>query len=81
MRHFFNFHSVSIDRMCGAALLGVSFNSLCSVCALPQWGAADAEIIVPSGDNTEFKRSPFKPGVGQCPAIHATLTARDFFLE
>ena len=27
---------------------------------LPQWGAADAEIEVPSGENTELKRSPFK---------------------
>ena len=45
-----------------------------------QWGAADAEIKVPSGENTELKRSPFKAGVGQCIAIHATLTARDFFL-
>ena len=26
----------------------------------PQWGAADAEIKVPSGVNTELKRSPFK---------------------
>ena len=26
----------------------------------PQWGAADAEIKVPSGENTELKRSPFK---------------------
>ena len=25
-----------------------------------QWGAADAEIKVPSGENTEFKRSSFK---------------------
>ena len=25
-----------------------------------QWGAADAEIEVPSGENTELKRSPFK---------------------
>ena len=46
----------------------------------PQWGAADAEIKVPSGENTELKRSPFKVGVGQYIAIHATLTARDFFL-
>ena len=29
---------------------------------LPQWGAADAEIKVPSGENTELKRSPFKAG-------------------
>ena len=27
---------------------------------IPQWGAADAEIKVPSGENTGFKRSPFK---------------------
>ena len=26
----------------------------------PQWGAADAEIKVPSGENTKLKRSPFK---------------------
>ena len=27
---------------------------------LPQWGAADAEIKVPSGENTELKRSPLE---------------------
>ena len=26
----------------------------------PQWGAADAEIKVPSGEDIELKRSPFK---------------------
>ena len=26
----------------------------------PQWGAADAEIKVPSGEHTELKRAPFK---------------------
>ena len=26
----------------------------------PQWGAADAEIKFPCGENTELKRSPFK---------------------
>ena len=26
----------------------------------PQWGAADAEIKVPSGENTELKRSTFQ---------------------
>ena len=31
-----------------------------SSCFSPQWGAADAEIKVPSGENTELKRSPFK---------------------
>ena len=47
---------------------------------LPLLGAADAEIKVPSGENTELKHFPLKPGVGQYIAIHATLTARDFFL-
>ena len=47
--------------------------------SLPQWGASDAEIKVPSGENTELKRSPFQAGVGQYIAIHAALTARDFF--
>ena len=28
--------------------------------ATPQWGGADAEIKVPSGENTELKPSPFK---------------------
>ena len=46
----------------------------------PQWRAADAEIKVPSVENTELKRSPLKPGVGQYIAVHATLTAREFFL-
>ena len=38
------------------------FFFLYSNCSLkpPQWGAADAEIKVPSGENTELKRSPFK---------------------
>ena len=26
----------------------------------PQWGAADAEVKVPSGEDTELKRSPFQ---------------------
>ena len=47
----------------------------------PQWGAADAEIKVPSGENTELNRSPSKPGVGQYITIPASLTARDFFLD
>ena len=39
--------------------------NMCSVaCVLlmfaPHWGDADAEIKVPSGENTEDKRSPFK---------------------
>ena len=46
----------------------------------PQWGAADAEIKVPSVESTELEGSPFKAPVGQYIALHATLTARDFFL-
>ena len=46
----------------------------------PQWGAADTEIKVPSDENTELGGSTLKPGVGQYIAMHATLTARDFFL-
>ena len=48
--------------------------------SLPQLGAAGAEIKLPSGESTELKRFPLKPGVGQYIATHATLTARDFFL-
>ena len=29
-------------------------------CSVPQWGAADAEVKVPSGENTDLTRSPFK---------------------
>ena len=32
----------------------------CCLSRLPRWGAADAEIKVPPGENTELKRSPFK---------------------
>ena len=60
------------------------FTDICCLWAIsghtPQWEAADAEIKVPSGENTELKRSPFKAAVDQYIAIHATLTARDFFL-
>ena len=55
------------------------FWSLCSVgTQYPlQWGAADAEIKVPSGENTELVRSPFK---AWSRSVYATLNARDFFL-
>ena len=45
----------------------------------PRWVAADAEIKVPSGENTELKRSPFKAW-SRSIYSHATLTARNFFL-
>ena len=50
--------------MCVSVYIGglVNFTpqSASAVAVLPQWGAADAEIKVPSGENTDLKRSPFK---------------------
>ena len=46
----------------------------------PQWGAVDAEIKVPSDENTELKGSPFKAWSRSVIAMDATLTAKDFFL-
>ena len=46
----------------------------------PQWGAAVAEIKVPSVENTELKGSPFKAWSRSVCSLHATLTARDFYL-
>ena len=46
----------------------------------PQWGAADAEIKSHLVRTQSLNVLPLKPGVGQYIAIHATLTARDFFL-
>ena len=40
--------------------LADSKNSLFLPSEIPQWGAADAEIKVPSFENTELKRSPFQ---------------------
>ena len=52
-----------------------------SLLGAPLWGAADAEIKVPSGENTELRRSPFKAWSRSVYiAIHATLTARNFIL-
>ena len=47
----------------------------------PRLGAADTEIKVPSGKNTELKRSPFQAWSRSVYIVtHATLTAREFFL-
>ena len=45
-----------------------------------QWGAAKAEINGPSVENTELAGSPFKTRGRSYIAIHAVLSARDFFL-
>ena len=49
---------------------------------VPQWGTADAKIEVPPPiKNPELTNVlPFKPGVGQNIAMHASPAARNFFL-
>ena len=47
---------LSIFSLCSSGLLSASL----VLSTTSQWGAADAEIKVPSGENTELKRSPFK---------------------
>ena len=44
------------------------------------WGAVDAEIKSHLMRTQSLKVLLLKPGVGQYIAMHATLTARDFFL-
>ena len=44
-----------------------------------QWGAVDAEIKVPSDENTELKGSPFNAW-SRSIAMYAMPTAKDFFL-
>ena len=43
-----------------AAVANTTPTTACTTVTTPQWGAADAEIKIPSGENTELKRSPFK---------------------
>ena len=61
----------------------LSFQTGSNLVNEPQRGAVDAEIKVPSGENTALKRSSFKlkPRVDQYIDIRATLTAWDFFLD
>ena len=66
------FHSVNYPENCVFSLCSCGLSSALLVLStlyflrkspsalIPQWGAADAEIKVPSGENTELKRSPFK---------------------
>ena len=42
-----------------------------------QWGAADAEIKTPSGENTELKRSPFE---AWSRSVYSHTCYADFFL-
>ena len=48
-------------KVCLPVLLWLKGSCTCfAMTEVPQWGAADAEIKVQSGENTELKRSPFK---------------------
>ena len=60
---------------------GASGNGRSLSLMVPQWGAADAEIKVPSGENTELKRSPFKAWIASVYSHTCYATVRDFFLS
>ena len=51
-------HTAELSKTLSIPLNGLPF--LHNTAEPPQWRAADAEIKVPSGENTELKRSPFK---------------------
>ena len=58
-------HMIILRVHCNAMTMKIlrlrgNMNSQVCFTDSPQWGAADAEIKVPSGENTELKRSPFK---------------------
>ena len=54
----------SLNRHCSPLFIDSGYSSryklLCKLRRAPQWGAADAEIKVPSVENMELKGSPFK---------------------
>ncbi len=56
LRHYVN---VKARKLFYGAHILPHINYACTLWDGPQWGAADAEIKVPSGENTELKRSPF----------------------
>ena len=49
-----------------SSVVEVAVTASTSYLTTTQWGAADAEIKVPSGENTELKRSPFKASRSVC---------------
>ena len=51
-----------------------------TLCGSSQWEAADAEIKSHLVRMQSLNVLPLKPGIGQHIAIHAILTARDFYL-
>ena len=55
------FHIVTVSKRWTLFLIGLeSLSFYVFFFSAPQWRAADAEIKVPSGQNTDLKHSPFK---------------------
>ena len=50
-----------------------TFFYVCGIHTTPQWGAADAEIKVPSGENTELICSPLPYMLRSLPGISSLL--------
>ena len=61
-------------------VLNVKVTARAYVIKIPQREAVDAEMKSHLLRKQSLKVLPLKPGVGQYRAIHAVLTARDFFL-
>ena len=61
-------------------LFSLSVRCLKSTLSPPQWGAADTEIKVPSGQNTELKSSPFRTRSRSVYSHICNTYCRDFFL-
>ena len=57
---FLFLHDHRTKAVCSFCLNIYGWLASCYDRLTPQWGTAGAEIKVPSGENTELKRSPFK---------------------
>ena len=67
---------VMFDAVVFCALLCITLLMLS-----PQWGPANAEIQVPSVENSELRNVlPLRLRVGQNIAMHALCTAKNFLL-
>ena len=75
----------SVFSLCSSGLISalLVLSTLCVYESLlqpfPQWGAADAEIKAPSGENTELNRSPFQ--AWSRSVYSQTCYAREFSLQ
>ena len=60
--------------------LTLALLTVCPLTSSPQWELQEQKLESHLMRTQSLKVLPFKPGVGQHIAMHATLTARDFFL-